>query len=311
MNITMRHITIEGLEQPCAQLILGSMMLNIEKMEFSAALLDSYTAIGGNVIDTAHVYGPKGAGEIGVWMQERKNRSAITLIGKGAHPDKGIPRVNKDAIERDLYESFERMQTDYVDIFMLHRDDPDKEVGYIMESLQEQLEAKRCRTLGVSNWTTRRIQEANDYAITNGLTPFVCNSPNLSLAKPNEPRWAGCISVDKNYADWHKDSQLPLLSWSSQAGGFFTGRFSPDQREDAEAVRVYYSEANWERLRRARELAKQKGVDANHIALAFVLHQPFPSCALIGPNLVEELNSSAEALSVELTTDEVNWLDLN
>lgn len=311
MSINMKHIQIEGLEQPCAQLILGSMMLNIEKMDFSASLLDAYTALGGNVIDTAYVYGANSGQAIGHWMQERKNRSEVILIGKGAHPDKSGKRINKEAIEHDLFVNFERMQTDYVDIFMLHRDDPDKEVGYILESLQEQIEAKRCRVLGVSNWTTSRIQEANDYAYQNGLTPFVCNSPNLSLAKPNEPRWAGCISADKEYANWHTNTQLPLLSWSSQAGGFFTGRFSPDQREDKEAVRVYYSEANWERLRRATILAEQKGVTANDIALSFVLCQPFPSCALIGPNLVEELNSSVKALNVNLTADEMSWLDLD
>jgi aryl-alcohol dehydrogenase-like predicted oxidoreductase len=311
MSIEMRYITINGIEQPCAQLILGSMMLHDEKMDFSASLLDAYTALGGNMIDTAHVYGANSAQAIGRWMKERKNRSDIILIGKGAHPDKEGPRVNKEAIEQDLLESLERMQTDYVDIFMLHRDDPDKEVAYILESLQEQLESKRCRALGVSNWTIERIQEANDYAARNGLISFACSSPNLSLAKPNEPRWAGCISVDNNDAEWHKQSQLPLLSWSSQAGGFFTGRFSPDQREDKEAVRVYYSEVNWERLRRADALAKQKGVSANHIALAYVLLQPFPSSAIIGPNLVEELHSSAEALNVRITQDEINWLDLN
>jgi 1-deoxyxylulose-5-phosphate synthase len=137
-----------------------------------------------------------------------------------------------------------------------------------------------------------------------------CNSPNLSLAKPNEPRWAGCISADADYIAWHERSNLPLLSWSSQAGGFFTGRFAPDKLDDQEAVRVYYSDANWKRYRRAAELAEAKGVTANQIALSYVLHQPFPTCAIIGPNRVEELHSSAEALGVELSPQEILWLDL-
>jgi aryl-alcohol dehydrogenase-like predicted oxidoreductase len=193
---------------------------------------------------------------------------------------------------------------------MLHRDDPETAVGYILESLQEQLEAKRCRALGVSNWTTERMAEANEYAASHGLTGFSCNSPNLSLAKPNEPRWAGCVSVDAAYAAWHESTQMPLLSWSSQAGGFFTGRFSPDNRDDPEAVRVYYSEANWERYRRAKLLAERKGCDANQIAMAFVLQQRFPTCAIMGPNNVSELQSSARALEVNLSPEEARWLDL-
>ncbi|TJY41179.1 aldo/keto reductase [Cohnella pontilimi] len=306
----MSYISIPGVEKPVSKLIMGSMMLSDEKMEYSAELLDAYISAGGNAIDTAHVYGPHGMKAIGNWMRERGNRSSMTLIGKGAHPDAAGPRMTKSAIDADLSESLERMQTEYVDIFMLHRDDPNKSVGEILELLQGPLEAGLCWALGASNWTTKRLEEANAYAARHGLTGFACNSPNLSLAKPNEPRWAGCVSAGAEDIAWHIRTQLPLLSWSSQAGGFFTGRYSPEKREDPEAVRVYYSEANWERYRRASRLAEEKGTDANQIALAYVLHQPFPTCALIGSQTPAEVFSSAEALRVSLTHEEIRWLDL-
>ncbi|WP_227013858.1 aldo/keto reductase [Paenibacillus psychroresistens] len=308
MTQSMKKISIKpGLG--CSQLILGSMMLHEEKMEFSAGLMDAYVTAGGNSIDTAHVYGASSSRAVGIWMQERKNRADMVIIGKGAHHDDKGPRVTLEGMEQDLAETFERMQTDYVDIFMLHRDDPNQSVGYIMESMNKQLEAGRCHALGVSNWTIARIQEANEYAAAHQLEGLLCNSPNLSLAKPNEPRWAGCISVYADDAAWHERTQLPLLSWSSQAGGFFTGRYTPDNG-DAELIRVYYSEDNWERYRRAEALAKQKGVSTNDIALAFVLNQTFPTCALIGPNSVAELQSSANALALSLTQEENRWLDL-
>jgi aryl-alcohol dehydrogenase-like predicted oxidoreductase len=306
----MRYISIPGLDKPVAQLVLGSMMLSEKKMEDAASLLDGYRAIGGNTIDTAHVYGPSGMGAIGLWMQARKNRASLAIIGKGAHPNHNGPRMNRQAIEQDLIESLDLMRTDYVDIYMLHRDDTDTPVGIIMEALQEQLDAKRCHALGVSNWTTARIDEANEFAASHGLTCFTCNSPNLSLAKPNEPRWHNAVSADEAYTAWHERTQMPLLSWSSQAGGFFTGRFTPDKREDSEAVRVYYSPSNWERYRRAKLLAEQRDCDANQIALAFVLHQRFPTCALIGPSNVSELSSSVKALDVPLMPEEIRWLDL-
>lgn len=295
-------------EIECSWLILGSMMLKSEDMDFSAELMDGYARIGGNCIDTAHVYGESSSRAVGLWMQERKNRSEMVIIGKGAHPY-GSPRMTREFMEQDLLDTFDRMGTDYVDIFMLHRDDGDKSVGYIMESMNAMLEAGYCRALGVSNWTTARIQEANDYAEAHSLTGLQCNSPNLSLAKPNEPRWEGCVSVYADDLAWHDRTQLPLLSWSSQAGGFFTGRYTKDNG-DAEIRRVYYSDANWERYRRAESLAVEKGVTTNDIALAYVLNQAFPVSALIGPHSLKELHSSAQALHVTLSPAEARWLDL-
>jgi aryl-alcohol dehydrogenase-like predicted oxidoreductase len=306
----MKRIAIAGIEQGCSQLVMGSMMLAEDRMEFVHELLDTYVVLGGNTIDTAYVYGPSSNKAVGLWMASRGNRDQMVIIGKGAHHDQHGPRVNREAIAHDLEVSLERLQTDYVDIYMLHRDDPEKPVGYILEAMNEQLEAGRCRAIGTSNWTYSRIQEANEYASRHGLTGFVCNSPNLSLAKPNEPRWPGCISVDRDYAAWHERTQMPLLSWSSQAGGFFTDRYAPERTDDKEAVRVYYSEANWERKRRAEQLGREKQCSANHIALAFVLHQPFPVCALIGPANVRELRDSARSLEISLTPDQIKWLDL-
>ncbi len=306
----METIVIAGLDQPVSKLILGSMLLSDERMEVSAELLDAYTAIGGNAIDTARVYGPRGMGAIGKWMEDRRNRSGLVLIAKGAHHDDKGPRVTRSAVDEDLTYSLELMQTDYADIFMLHRDDPDKPVGEIVELLQEPLEAGRCRALGASNWTTARLEAANGYAAAHGLVGFACNSPNLSLARANEPRWAGCVSVNADDRAWHERTQLPLLSWSSQAAGFFTGRYAPDRRDNEEIVRVYYNEDNWERYRRAAALGEAKGADANQVALAYVLHQPFPACALIGPANAAELRSSAKALEVSLTTEEIRWLNL-
>lgn len=306
----METISVAGLDKPVSKLILGSMLLNDERMDVSAELLDAYAAIGGNAMDTAQVYGPRGMGAIGKWSAERGNRSGLVLIVKGAHHDEKGPRVTRDAVQADLAYSLGLLGTDYADIFMLHRDDPDKPVGQIVEMLQEPLQEGLCKALGASNWTTARLDAANAYAEAHGLTGFACNSPNLSLARANEPRWPGCVSTDADDLAWHERTQLPLLSWSSQAAGFFTGRYAPERRDNEEIVRVYYSDDNWERYRRATLLGEAKGADANQIALAYVLHQSFPTCALIGPANSEELRSSAKALDVALTLEEISWLDL-
>ncbi len=305
----MKRITVAGVTQGVSQLVQGSMMLGLDKIEYSMELLDAYVSVGGNAIDSGHIYGPDSAGAIGEWLEKRGNRDQIVLIGKGAHPYEQS-RMTKTCITSDLVESLERMKTDYVDIYMLHRDDLNVHVGYILEGLNDQLAAGRCRSLGASNWSVARIREANAYAAKNGMTGFACSSPNLSLTKPNEPRWAGCVSTTAEDEAWHKESQLPVISWSSQSGGFFTDRYSPEIVSDADMVRVQYNSDNWERKRRAAVLAQKYGVTANHIALAYVLNQDFPVAAVIGPHQTSELYDSAKALPITLTSEECDWLNL-
>ena len=306
----MRYAVIRGIDKPVSRMVMGSMIFRTDDLPFCCAMLDHYVSLGGNCIDTARVYqGGESELAIGQWLQLRSNRNKVVLVAKGAHHGRKGPRVNPEAIEEDLMESLRRLQTDYIDMYMLHRDDPDRPVSEIVECLNEHLKAGRIRAFGGSNWTVQRIQEANDYARNHGLVGFAASSPNFSLAVPNVPRWRGCVSADQHDREWHIRSQMPLLAWSSQSSGFFTGRYSRDQAtDDAEIVRVWFSEANFDRLDRARELGRAKGVTANQIAFAYVVCQPFPTFALIGPRTPEETQTSADAFRVCLTPEELSWL---
>lgn len=307
----MEYISVKGLAKPVSFLMKGSDYFFHDSYDKAAANLDAFLAIGGNSIDTAHIYcGGQSEEVIGRYMKERGNRDELVILTKGAHHDKNGPRVSKKDIQHDLTISLERLQTDFIDMYALHRDDPAVPAGEIIEALNEHVAAGTVGAIGVSNWTWQRIQEANDYAAANGLTGFSFSSPNFSLAKANEPFWAGCVSADAETAAWHEKSQLPLFSWSSQARGFFTGRFTPEVRDNADLVRVFYSDDNWERLERAKQLASDKQVTAIQIALAYVLNQPFPTCALIGAQSVEELRSCDEGSLIQLTRQELDFLDL-
>lgn len=285
-----------------------------DNMGQAAGLLDSFLAIGGNTIDTAHNYGGEWVGRseraIGRWLAERGTRDRLLIIDKGAHPDENGPRVHPRAIEADLRDSLERLGVEYIDLYMLHRDDPNVPVGTIAEALATHVRAGRIRAIGASNWTCERIDLFNAYARERGLPEFVASSIQLSLARSKEARWPGCISAGGAEREWHERTRLPLFSWSSQASGFFTGRFSPDRPDDPEIVRVYYAEDNWERLRRATELGRARGVTATQIALAYVLGQSFPTFAIFGPLNSQEFASSTAAMDLDLTPDEVRWLDL-
>ena len=107
---------------------------------------------------------------IGEWLQARGNRDRIVLLDKGAHPYWTQPRVDPENISKDIAESLERLQTDYIDLYLLHRDDPGVPVRPIVECLNEHRAAGRIRAFGGSNWTTTRLEQANSYADEHGLT---------------------------------------------------------------------------------------------------------------------------------------------
>jgi aryl-alcohol dehydrogenase-like predicted oxidoreductase len=309
----MKQTTIPGVEKAISQLFLGSMVFSPDGMDFSFSMLDQFFDAGGNAIDTAHGYGGGGSEiTIGTWMATRNNRSDVFILDKGGHPNGRVPRprLSPEELERDIRESLTRLRTDYIDLYVLHRDDPGIPVSTIVEFLNQEIGAGRLRAIGASNWEHHRIQGANDYAAEHGLHGFVASSSNLSLAVPIEAMWAGVLSVSQEAWHWHRETQFPLMPWSAQARGFFSGAFTPENQEDENMVRVYYNDDNFERLRRAQALGEQRGASAIQIALAYVLHQPFPIFPLIGPRTPDELTSSLGGMEIELSDEQVRWLNL-
>lgn len=213
----MEYIEIAGAGKPISRLIKGTDYFYHDAYEKAATNMDAFLAIGGNTVDSAHIYcGGQSEEVLGRYMQERGNRNEIVILTKGAHHDQNGPRVNADAIRSDLLTSLERLQTEHVELYALHRDDPNIPVGVILEALNEHIESGKIGAIGASNWTWQRLEEANAYAAANGLKGFTFSSPNLSLAKANEPFWAGCVSADEETLAWHERTKLPLLSWSSR-----------------------------------------------------------------------------------------------
>jgi aryl-alcohol dehydrogenase-like predicted oxidoreductase len=318
----MRYGSIPGVGDRISRLVLGSMVFSVEPEAFdnTCRLLDRFTAAGGTTVDTARIYA-KGTSEsaFGKWLERSGKRSDMMVLGKGAHHNSDTleRRVTPAAIHEDVETSLHEMGLATIDIYILHKDDPGAEVGPIVEALNEEVDAGRIKVFGGSSWSTQRLTEANAYAAEHGLLPFTVSSPNLALAVPNEPMWVGCVSIagDSEAQAWYQQSGMPVFAWSAQARGFFSGRFNPELTEgettDARnVIRTYYSDDNWERYRRADELAELKGCTLRQVALAWVLHSPLEVFALIGPATVSELDDCLGALDVELTPAEVAWLNL-
>ena len=300
----MKYRRFEPLDREISQLVLGTNVYRDQREDTSVELLDAWLELGGTIVDTAREYGLSER-IVGRWLRERNVGDELAIVTKGAHQDNVRRRVTPADIASDLQASLDALGRDSIDVYLLHRDDPAVPVGPIVESLNEHLQAGTIRAFGASNWTTERIAEANAYAAARGLEGFSCASPSLNLSRQNEQAWPDCLSAsDLDSRRWFTGTGLPLFAWSAQAGGFYGGSRNPD------TVRVYDSADNRERLRRTTELAGARGCSANHVALAWVLHQPFPTFAVIGPRTVDQLRDSVAALDVELTEDECRWLDL-
>lgn len=316
----MHYGKIPGVAKPVARLIQGTVMIGSDKLDDSFKLLDDIYALGGNTFDAAHVYG-QGDNErtLGRWIEERGLRDKVVIITKGAHHNADRRRVTPFDITSDLHDSLARLRTSYIDLYLLHRDDPSVPVGPIVEVLNEHLAAGRIHAFGGSNWSHHRIEAANEYAARYGLTPFAVSSPHFSLAIQFKEPWPNCITLtgpaNADARAFYASNNMPLLTWSSLAGGFFSGRFRPDNLDaftaylDRLCVESYCYPENFARLERARQLAERRGVSVAQIAMAYVMAQPFVIFPLVGCANGDEYAANAAALDVRLAPEDVLWLE--
>lgn len=300
----MKYGHIAHLDKPVSKLIVGCMGADEGDMEAAFTRLDAFFAEGVNTIDMATIYGG-GSGQraVGRWMQARGNRDQVVLFDKGCHHGSEGRRVQPDDLTTDLHINLERLQTDHVDVFTFHRDDPSVPVGALAERMTRHWEEGKVKAYGASNWHHTRIQELNDYASSHGLRGFSLDNPNLSLATVNEPMWWEAYTITLEGRRWHEETQFPLFSWSSQGGGYFAGRESDDIR------RVYFNDENRRRKEWLESMAREKGVDPVALALAWTLNQPYPVWALVGPRNLDELRSSMAAFEIDLSSAELRRLE--
>jgi len=286
------------------------------------ALMDRYVELGGNLLDTAHVYGawvPGGAGAsertIGAWLASRGCRRDVVLATKGAHHDVGTyeKRLTAAAIHQDLHESLSRLGTDRVELYWLHRDDPDVPVGEILGWLNEHVAAGLVGAIGCSNWSVERQRAARRWAEASGKVGFCASQVRWSLADfqlPPGDTGSGMLSMDDAMLAWHRETLLPVMAYSSQALGFFSGRYASDTRPGAPGIRdrvltCYATEANFRRLAAAQRIAAGRGCSANQVAVAWLVHQPFGVCALTGARTLAQLEDSCGAAVVALAAADV------
>ena len=311
---------IEGLDRPVSSLFFGTAMSPVMTDGPGAgALLDSVLSAGVNAFDCARSYG-LAENVLGRWIRERNVRDRVVILSKGGDIRDGVVRVNRQVIREQMAQSLETLQTDCIDIYLLHRDDPDTPVEEYIDTLNEARREGLIRLFGVSNWTHKRIAEANRYAEQAGLMGFSVSSPNFGLARQMQDLWGGgCISIsgpeNEEARAWYRENRMPVIAYSSLGRGFFSGRFRAYDYENAKKVldpyaqKGYLYEENMARLFRAEELARRYGVTVPEIAMRYVFGSGMNVFAVVSTASAERLQSNLRAAAQPLSAKDIAYLE--
>ena len=311
----MEHKTIQYVNKPVSQMIFVCANPAMIQGKRVTKLLDGAFAAGINTFDTAENYGASEA-VLGQWIKKRKNRDKVVIITKGCHPH-GEPRVTPEALRHDLEQSFERLKTDYIDIYMLHRDDPNADLKAILQVLDEYHKAGKIGAYGGSNWTHQRIEEINQYAFEGGYTPFSVSSPNFGPARQVDDPWGGgCVSIsgadNEEARKWYQQNNIPIFAYSCLGRGLFSGKVKTSDLEttkdklDKFAIKGYWCEENIKRLGAIEKIAADKGYSVAQVTLAWIMQQSFDAYPIVTISDVNRIIENVKAADIELTESELN-----
>ena len=290
---------------------LGTASFAHARADVAYQLLDTYVGLGGTLIDTAARYA-FGESEqvIGQWLRSSGARDSIILLTKGAHPDSSwTTRLDAASITNDLDQSLKDLGVDHVDVLLVHRDDETLPIEPIVDTLQGLVASGRTRSIGVSNWSTRRLARAMAYAPSTGGAPIAVSSVYLGLATPAQPLAHGCVDAcDEASLAWYAANDVPLLAWSSQSSGYFEPSWDA-AKADRGVVGAYDTPGNRARRERARQLGLGLGATATQVAIAWVLAQPCRPVALGGFRDEAALQDAWAAASIDLSVEQCHWLE--
>ena len=271
----------------------------------SFEILDAYVAHGGRVLDTAAVYG-MGASEqtVGAWLGQRGMRDKIIISTKGGHPS--LPdwhsRITRADVYADLDASLRYLQTDYVDIYFLHRDDESLPVESIMPMLDRLVREGKVRYIGASNWKVERINEANAFARENGLAEFAVSQIFWCGAVINregvyDPT---LVAMDDTEHEGYATNRMPVMAYTSQAQGLFSHIRDKGYEGLSEGmIRTYLNPATKERASRILALSRETGLSPTAISLAYLLgDKDVKAYPILGISRPERLTEATEVFAL-------------
>jgi aryl-alcohol dehydrogenase-like predicted oxidoreductase len=310
MNLDPR-ITLGATDLVVSPLCLGGNVFGwTAGVEDSYAVMDAYTSLGGNFIDTADAYsawvpgnvGGESERIIGDWLSARGNRERIVLATKAGklHADLSVSAAG---LRKGLEESLARLKTDYIDLYYPHHDDENVPQEETLATLDEFVREGKVRYIGASNITAERLIRALDIAHRNGLVPFAVlqNEYNLMVREPYESTMAPVLA----------EHGMDMLPYYSLARGFLTGKYRGGADVDSPRAKgvVPYQDERGEKVLSVLEwLAGERHVTMGEVALAWLLAKPTVAAPIASARNLEQFDG-IKGLTVALEPDAVRALD--
>ncbi len=267
---------------------------------------------GINFFDTADVYS-RGASEevLGNLLKSLGvQRDTLVIATKVCNPmsddvnDRGLSRKH---IMHSIDRSLRRLQTDYIDLYQIHRWDYHTPIEETMEALYDVVRAGKARYIGASSMFAWQLMKAQCTAELHGWTRFVSMQNHFNLIYREEQREMIPCCIDQG---------LAIIPWSPMARGFFSGNHRQGDwgetaraKSDEYAHQLYYQPADFTVADRVLEVAKARGVSGSQIALAWVLGKPYVTAPIIGATRLEHLDQAIAALDIRLSDEEVKKLE--
>lgn len=258
---------------------------------------------GVNLVDTADAYGDS---EEMVGRALKGRRDEVVLASKFGRPigdDLNQRGGSRRWIMTAVENSLRRLQTDHLDLYQLHRPDPQTDVEETLSALTDLVRSGKVRTIGSSDMPASEIVEAQWTAERRGLERFRVEQPHYSLLDRTVEREV--LPVAQRYG-------MGTVIWSPLASGMLTGRVRRGQETDLRRVGMFAAlrdERRIDAVERFITLAEEAGTPLTHLALAFVIAHPGVTAALIGPRTMEQLDDLLAAADVELSDDLLDRID--
>ncbi|MFJ7238281.1 aldo/keto reductase [Streptomyces olivaceus] len=277
-------------------------------LDQSFAVLDAYTAAGGNFVDTADVYSAWGEGlsggesetVLGKWLAARGNRDGVVLATKvSQHPE--YPGLSAANIKAAADASLRRLGTDHIDLYYTHYDKPEVPVEEIIGALDELVRAGKVRHIAASNISAERLAASLEFSEREGLARYVALQPHYNLVSRD--------TYEGELRDLAARTGLAAVPYYALAAGFLTGKYRPGAAVDS--VRAGGAAKHLESERGRRVLAALDEVAGAHdapvatVALAWLAAQPTVAAPIASARTVEQLPALLGVAELSLTEDEV------
>ncbi len=276
----------------------------------SRRILDGYVAAGGNFIDTANVYNDGRSEEIiGRWMADTQKRDQIVLSTKvhgrrSAHVnDAGNHRWH---IVREVENSLRRLRTERIDVYHIHRPDPDTPIDQTLRALDDLVRQGKVLYLASSVFAAWQLAEAHFIAHQLGTARFDLEQPQLNIIDRR---------IEAEVLPFCRKYEVATITWAPLARGRLAGTYTRGGRKIPQGTwyhaqkKADFPASQWPLMEAVDILADARGVSSSQFAIAWCLHVPGVTCPIIGPRTLAQLQDNMGSLAVELTAEELKSVD--